>query len=404
MYGPASYSTAGFQSGLDKITKGGGNSPLSAALDAAGEDLASAHGEIALIVVSDGEGMGEETVASAKQLKGQFGERLCIYTIHVGDNAAGGAFLGKIAQAGGCGYAKNDGDLASSDGMYAFVKDVFLAKRMDADGDGVYDDQDACPGTPVKVSVDTKGCPLDTDGDGVLDDQDACPNTVAGIKVDARGCALDSDGDGVDDNMDQCPNTPAYTQVDSAGCPLDTDKDGVADYIDKCPNTPKDAKVDARGCPLDSDGDGIVDYMDNCPDTPKGSQVDYAGCPIIKATKSAKVTDTGTWLYEDIQFDSGSAKIKTASYSVLDEIATLLTSTPGLKVEIQGHTDSTGSREMNVKLSKSRAESVKAYLLQKGVSPDQISAEGYGPIRPIASNNSAAGRAKNRRVELKPIK
>jgi OOP family OmpA-OmpF porin len=215
---------------------------------------------------------------------------------------------------------------------------------------------------------------------------------------------MDADGDGVADYMDKCPNTQAYTQVDSVGCPLDTDQDGVADYLDKCPNTRKGAKVDAKGCPVDSDGDGILDYMDNCPDTPKGTKVDYSGCPLPVATKSAKVTDAGTWLYEDIKFDSGSAKIKSGSYPVLDEIAALLKGNPDLKVEVQGHTDSAGSREMNLKLSKNRADSVVTYLLQKGVSQGQLSSEGYGPSRPMASNDSAAGRAKNRRVELKPIK
>ena len=374
IYGPATYSTAGFQSGLEKITKAGGNSPMSAALDAAGEDLASTQGKIALIIVSDGEDMKEEAVDSAKKLKDQFGERLCIYTIHVGDNAAGGAFLGKIAQAGGCGYAKSDGDLASSDGMYAFVKDVFLEERLDADGDGVYDDQDTCANTPSGVKVDTKGCPVDSDDDGVAD------------------------------YMDQCPSTPAYVQVDRAGCPVDTDQDGVADYMDKCPNTRQDAKVDTQGCPLDSDGDGVVDYLDNCPDTPKDTEVDYSGCPMPKATKSAKVTSAGTWLYEDIQYKTGSAKIDPASYAVLDEIADLLTKNRDFKVEIQGHTDNTGSQAMNMKLSKDRANSVAAYLVNKGVTADQLTTEGYGPSRPIASNDTAAGRAKNRRVELKPIK
>jgi outer membrane protein OmpA-like peptidoglycan-associated protein len=434
MYGVTAYSRSGFKGGLDKIAAPGGNSPMEEALAAAGDGLASARGKIVLILVSDGEGMGEETVASAQKLKDRFGERLCFYTICVGDNPAGQALLSKIAQAGGCGYAKTDAELNSSSKMIGFVKDVFLEKRMDADGDGVYDDQDACPNTPTGTSVDGRGCPLDTDGDGVADYLDQCPNTPADVSVDAKGCPLDADGDGVADYLDQCPNTPAnvnvniegcpldadgdgvadnldrcpntpeYTQVDSAGCPLDADQDGVADYLDKCPYTRKGAKVDANGCPVDSDGDGIVDYMDNCPDTPGGTQVDYSGCPLPVATKSAKVTDAGTWLYEDIKFDSGSAKIKSASYPVLDEIAALLKGNPGLKVEVQGHTDSAGSREMNLKLSKNRAKSVVTYLLQKGVSQDQLSSEGYGPSRPMASNDSAAGRAKNRRVELKPIK
>jgi len=208
----------------------------------------------------------------------------------------------------------------------------------------------------------------------------------------------------VADYMDKCPNTRKEAKVDASGCPVDSDGDGVADYMDKCPNTRKEAKVDASGCPVDSDSDGVADYMDNCPGTPKGTPVDNSGCPLPLATKSAKVTDAGTWLYEDIQFDTGSVKIKPVSYAVLDEIAELLTDNPSLKVEIQGHTDSAGSREINIRLSKDRANSVSAYLMNKGVTANQLTTEGYGSSRPIESNDSAAGRSKNRRVELKPIK
>ena len=188
-YGLTAYTKSGFEGGLAKLTKSGGNSPMTAAIDAAGEDFASAEGKIALIIVSDGHDMGEAPIRAAEKLKDVFGERLCIYTIHVGDNAAGGALLSKIAQAGECGYAKSDDELTSSSAMFAFVKDVFLEKRMDVDQDGVYDDQDNCP------------------------------NTQAGVKVDASGCPLDSDDDGVADFIDQCPDTPEGTQVDYAGCP-----------------------------------------------------------------------------------------------------------------------------------------------------------------------------------------
>jgi outer membrane protein OmpA-like peptidoglycan-associated protein len=403
LYGVTDYSTSAFQTALDRLTKATGNSPLTYAIEAAGNDFAAVAGSIALIVVSDGQDMGSASIAAAQKLKEAFGQRLCIYTIHIGDNKDGGAHLKAIADAGGCGYATDDSRLASSAGMLAFVQDVFLEKRLDSDGDGVYDGQDICLNTPAGTNVDARGCPLDSDLDGVFDDQDACPGTAGGTKVDDKGCPVDTDGDGIADYMDNCPNTPAYTQVDDAGCPIDSDQDGVADYMDKCPNTRKGAGVDESGCPLDSDGDGIVDYMDNCPGTPKGTQVDYAGCPRVTATKSAKVTDSGTWLYEDIQFDTGSAKIKSVSYPVLDEIAKLLTDNPSLKVEIQGHTDSAGSRAMNMRLSKERANSVAAYLVNKGVTADQLTTAGYGPTRPVASNDSAAGRAKNRRVELKPM-
>lgn len=90
----------------------------------------------------------------------------------------------------------------------------------------------------------------------------------------------DADGDGVVDSKDQCPGTAAGTRVDAKGCALDTDGDGVVDADDKCPGTPAGAKVDAKGCELDSDGDGVVDSADACPDTPEGATVDGRGCAL----------------------------------------------------------------------------------------------------------------------------
>ena len=151
---------------------------------------------------------------------------------------------------------------------------------IDSDGDGVPDGIDQCPNTPKGATVDAKGCPTDSDGDGVPDGIDQCPNTPKGATVDAKGCPIDSDGDGVPDGIDQCPGTPAGTTVDEKGCPMDSDGDGVPDGLDKCPNTPKGAIVDANGCPLDSDLDGVPDGIDKCPNTPTGTKVDAVGCPL----------------------------------------------------------------------------------------------------------------------------
>src|SRR5256885_6888802 len=144
----------------------------------------------------------------------------------------------------------------------------------DSDKDGVYDGLDKCPGTPAGATVDASGCPSDSDSDGVPDGIDQCPNTPAGVHVDPKGCPLDSDGDGVPDGIDQCANTPAGATVDAVGCPSDSDKDGVPDGLDQCPNTPAGALVDAKGCPMDSDLDGVPDGLDKCPNTPAGTPVD----------------------------------------------------------------------------------------------------------------------------------
>jgi len=182
----------------------------------------------------------------------------------------------------------------------------------------------------------------------------------------------------------------------------DSDGDGVTDDKDRCPDTPRGVKVDAAGCPLDSDRDGVLDYQDRCPDTPRGTKVDAKGCPIPVATLGA-VTAAGTYVFKDIQFENNKSDLKASSYPTLNEIVEALKARPELKVEIQGHTDSRGSHDYNVGLSQRRAESVRAYLESKGIDGARMVPKGYGPDRPIATNDTAQGRASNRRVELKPI-
>lgn len=119
----------------------------------------------------------------------------------------------------------------------------------DTDDDGVPNDEDKCPGTPVGAKVTVDGCPIDGDGDGVPELDDKCPNTPKGVFVDANGCPVDTDGDGVPDYRDQCPDSPSGVVVNMFGCPIDRDGDGVPDYLDKCPGTPEGITVNKNGCP-----------------------------------------------------------------------------------------------------------------------------------------------------------
>ncbi|WP_200764064.1 OmpA family protein [Nitrosophilus alvini] len=200
-----------------------------------------------------------------------------------------------------------------------------------------------------------------------------------------RYIPLDSDNDGVIDENDKCPATPINVKVDTDGCPLDTDGDGVYDYLDRCPHTPKGVKVDEKGCPLDSDGDGVYDYLDKCPGTPKGFQVDKNGCPIIYNFR--------------INFDFNSAKIKPQYLPKIKTFAEFLKRNKPYKAEIQGHTDSIGSKAYNKKLSERRAKAVYEMLIKLGVEPERLTYIGYGEEMPIADNSTEEGRAKNRRVE-----
>ncbi len=304
--------------------------------------------------------------------------------------------------------------------------------QADADGDGVPDKVDVCAGTPGNTKVGANGCPVDgdTDGDGVADSMDKCAATPAGTKVDANGCnpVADADADGVPDIADLCPNTEAGASVLPNGCEKDSDGDGISDSRDRCPGTPAGVKAGGDGCAVDSDNDGVSDILDRCADTKPGAKVDASGCdlpaaPMTKnsgADKAAAAAAAGaaaaatadslsmpttagsSLVLQGVTFESGSAKLKPSSLNVLDGIATQLKSS-GVKVEVGGHSDASGSAVINRALSQRRAESVLAYLAAKGVPSANMTAKGYGPDKPVAPNTSAEGKAKNRRVELQVI-
>jgi len=245
----------------------------------------------------------------------------------------------------------------------------------------------------------------DSDGDGIRDKDDHCPDTPAGAVVNVAGCPEDSDNDGVFDGIDQCPDTPAGATVDAYGCPTDSDGDGVLDGLDKCPNTPIGAKVDVDGCPTDSDGDGVYDGIDQCPDTPAHLEVDEFGCPIITSATEMELLDTGRISTSQIVFTLGSAELASTDNEVLDEIGETLSNWPELMIEIGGYTDSSGSEELNQKLSEQRAQGALDYLVAKypDIDPNQFTVVGYGESNPIADNSTREGRALNRRVEFKVL-
>lgn len=157
----------------------------------------------------------------------------------------------------------------------------------------------------------------------------------------------------------------------------------------------------------DSDGDGVPDFLDKCPNTPAGTKVDGAGCPLPTPVQVVKekiiVTEADKKVVKDaidnLEFDLGKATIRPTSFASLDKVASLLVE-KNFSLKLAGHTDNTGSATTNMRLSKERAEAIKAYLVSKGANASRIEATGYGSTQPIASNKTAAGRQQNRRVEF----
>jgi outer membrane protein OmpA-like peptidoglycan-associated protein len=276
--------------------------------------------------------------------------------------------------------------------------------KPDRDKDGIPDELDNCPtqGEDKDGFEDNDGCPdPDNDGDGIVDNRDSCPDKPARCS----GCpVVDRDKDGINDDRDACPAEPEDHDgfEDGDGCPdLDNDQDGVLDVNDKCPTLAEDRDgfQDDDGCPdADNDGDGIFDVADKCPDLP--GNFENNGCPAPKKTEQIA---RGRLVLTGVYFETGRAILSPRSYTVLNKVAESLKEWPEVRVEIQGHTDSRGDELINQRLSQARAEAVRLYLIQQGVAPDRLTAIGFGEERPLDNNNTAAGRQKNRRVELHRI-
>jgi outer membrane protein OmpA-like peptidoglycan-associated protein len=283
----------------------------------------------------------------------------------------------------------------------------FDPAMRDTDRDGLVDGRDKCKDDAEDVDgyQDDDGCPdRDNDADGRPDDSDQCPDDPEDDDgyMDNDGCPdLDNDKDGVNDADDRCPNQAG--PPDLGGCPtVDTDGDGASDDLDRCPYDAEDVDgwQDEDGCPdPDNDLDGVPDAVDKCPNEREviNGVDDEDGCPdqlVVVEASRIRINDI-------IYFDTGKATIQERSFALLDEIARVILEYPKLKkIRVEGHTDSVGNDVFNLKLSQARAESVAAYLRTHGVEAGRLDAAGFGEMRPIDSNDTDAGRSRNRRVEF----
>jgi len=271
-----SYSSASFDSAINSLTCSSGGTPVASAFEAANADLASAPGNIAVILLSDGHNYDTSPVAAIETLKATHGDKVCVHTIWVGNEAqeSGQGILQHLSDVSSCGSSTTADAIASDSGMASFVSNVFF--------DSV---------TPAPIA------------------------------------SLDGDAD----------------------------NDGIRDSVDKCPNTPKGAAVNRDGC----------------------------------------------WAFHGVLFDYNKSTIKAGYEHLFRNAINVLKQNPGLTAEIQGHTDSRGSEAYNQKLSENRALAVKKHIVDNGISASRLTTIGFGESRPAASNDTAEGRAHNRRVEYR---
>jgi OOP family OmpA-OmpF porin len=238
---------------------------------------------------------------------------------------------------------------------------------------------------------------------------DVTPNLT--LRASLSAMSVRNDEFGTDAFVDWRLNLGLFFPVDgsTAAAPapaptparaVDSDGDGLADSADRCPSTPAST---ADGCPppapvvqTDSDNDGVGDNDDTCPGTLEGLKVDARGCAVQSATGEKQSV-----VLKGVTFLPGSATLTEDAKGVLDGAAAALNGQKDLKAEIGGHTDAQGGDAANQRLSQRRADAVRTYLTGKGVEGERLTAVGYGESQPIASNDTPAGRAENRRVEFK---
>ncbi|MFO7606383.1 MAG: OmpA family protein [Desulfurivibrionaceae bacterium] len=335
--------------------------------------------------------------------------------------------LGRLVPylAAGIGVANYDPEAGSADeynflinyggGARYFFADN-LALRLDLRQPVVFDDTDfnlmATVGLsyffgtarePVKAAEEVAPPPADSDGDGVSDAEDNCPDTPADVRVNARGCPSDSDGDGVYDYLDQCPDTPDNAPVDTDGCPKDSDGDGLSDWQESQRTGTDPHNPDTDGDHL-SDGDEVNRFRTDPlnPDTDGGGVADGLEVNVAKTNPLIKEDDVKEVkrIELEVYFDTDSYVVKPEYYAEIEQVATFLKENPEVEGVVEGHTDNRGSAEYNQELSERRALSVIRVAEERfGVEPGRLTAVGYGGTQPVADNDTAEGRARNRRIE-----
>jgi len=425
---PTKFTHTNFEAALGRLKSANGESPLDMALSATLTDLKGFDGKTAVFIISDFKEISESAVQAASTLQKEFGDRLYMFNILMGNDLEGIKLMQRMSSASRFTFSVSADEISSAKDMAAYVQLVFLEKTNDSDTDGVSDEMDRCPNTPIKIAVDEKGCPKDTDGDGVYDSLDHCPHSLPGVKVEANGCAGDVDADGVVDPVDLALS-PLKAEVDEKGrwvikelfqdsicSAAEPHLKGVIDILLRddlcvelhvvtdttnlkaCNQTLSEIRgqqikdyLIANGVPKDrvylkplgiakQERDKTNPAFDPRIELkPVSCEVDSDGdgigdfkdeCP--NTPRGLKVDATGCPILGKekvsielhIQFAVNTADIDIKYHSQLKEVAEFMMTYGKTKAVIEAHTDNLGNDVYNLKLSQKRAESVVNYLVK----------------------------------------
>jgi outer membrane protein OmpA-like peptidoglycan-associated protein len=302
---------------------------------------------------------------------------------------------------------KNDAFLSGTVGL-TFISE---SPNADPDKDGLTNAEEKQLGTNKKVA--------DTDGDGLNDGDEV-------KKYKTNAMAVDSDNDGLKDgeevNVEKTDPNKADTDADglSDGDELmksktdalkaDTDGDGLKDgeEVTKYKTDPLKADTDGDGI---KDGEEVTKYKTDPlkADTDGGTvndmtEITRGSNPLDPSDDVPKVAVQvavgASIVMKGVTFESGKAVLTPTSTDSLERAYLVLSENPEVTVEIQGYTDNTGRKAINMKISQARADAVRTWLINKGIAADRITAKGFGPENPIAPNTTKEGKAQNRRIEF----
>jgi OOP family OmpA-OmpF porin len=392
VYGLTDYTRDELGKVVRKVEQGRGRSPMVLGINAASEDLKETEGEIAVIIVSDWKNAEEYAIPAAENMKNIYGDRICVYTIMVGEDEDGKERMEEVANASYCGFSKNSGQLASGKQMAGFIKKVFLKKAPPKAA--------VVAEAPPKIEAVKEEPPVEKPAPVITEQVSFTATLKADVLFDFNSADLKP---GAEEELERIL-TPLKEYPETViRVEGHTDSRGPEWYNQKLSErravAVKDALVQMGADPTKIEAVGFGESRLISTGHALNRRVNIVTVPLpakkpVPPAESKKAAFTAT-LKSDVLFGFDSADLKPGAEEELERIMATLGKYPETRIRVEGHTDLHGSESYNQDLSERRAEAVKDALVQRGIDPTRIETIGFGASRPISDYHPT-----NRRVDI----